>query len=59
MHAVTVIYIYVYRKNMFLFIPFKLLIDDTKVCNPYSQLSLRWTPLGQALSVCLREVSVL
>ena len=25
----------------------------------YSQLSLRWTPLGPALSVCLREVSIL
>ena len=30
-----------------------------KIEEKYSQLSLKWTPLGPALSVHLREVSVL
>ena len=34
-------------------------LNTTDLIRLYSQLSLRWTPLGQALAVHLREMSVL
>ena len=45
-----------YRKKLFLLL---LILTSTKINSVYSQLSPRRTPLGPALSVRLREMSVL